>query len=74
MVRRRLQKSADRQKKWPLTPEELAEMLDRGLLQNFYNAIYYTMNDFAKKNESGYAVTGSHTTDKPEFVCKNKWK
>ena len=73
MVRRRLQKSAYRQKKWPLTPEELVEMLDRGLLQNFYNAIYYTMHDFAKKNESGYAETRSHTTDinQNSFVQRN---
>ena len=48
-------------------------MMDRGLLQNFYNAIYYTMHDFAKKNESVYAVARSHTTDinKNSFVQRN---
>ena len=43
MVRRKLQKSADHQKQWPLTPEELTEMLDRGPLQDLYNVIYYTI-------------------------------
>ena len=60
MIRRQIQKSNDQKRQWPLTPEELLEMLDHGPLQSLYNAIYYTMHDFANKNEYGYAITHSH--------------
>ena len=60
MVRRQVQKIADKKKQWPLTPEELTEMLDRGPAQCLYNAIYYTMHDHAKLNEYGYAETPTH--------------
>eukprot|EP00794_Sanderia_malayensis_P013459 gene13459-14844_t len=59
MVRWQLH-SYKQKKQWPLTPSELTEMLDRGPLQSLYNAIFYTIYDFAEKNEYGYACTNSH--------------
>ena len=60
MIRRKLIQFQEQKNEWPLTPEQLTEMMDRGPLQHLYNAIYYTLYDTATKKEHGYAQTKSH--------------
>ena len=70
MVRRKLQKSADRQKQWPLTPEELTEMLDRGPFRIFTTSSTTPSITLLY----GYAVTSSHTTAIKIWSLANDWE
>ena len=74
MIRRQLQSSSKQKRQWPLTPEELTDLLDRGPLQSLYNAIYYTMHDSAKKNEYGYAITNSHLEAIKIWSLSSDWE
>ena len=44
---------------WPLSPEQLTQLLDKGPLPELYNVIYYTVFDGSKNTEFGYNVTTS---------------
>ena len=53
MVRRKL-KDRVLDEKWPLTPDELPEKLNIGVLPELYNAIFHSIRDWGKINEHGY--------------------
>ena len=52
MLKRKIETRVDGERKWPYTPDELIEMLDRGL-KEIYNVIYASMNLAYKVNEYG---------------------
>ena len=52
---------------WPLSREQLAQLLDKGALPELYNAMYHTLFDGSKKNEFGYNVTTS--SNKATRIC-----
>ena len=52
-IRRKISKSKGT-KEWPLFPEDMISMLDKGPLPDLYNAIFYT------KYEYGYVMTNSN--------------
>ena len=64
MVKQKFPSRAERretrsEKRWPLTPEEMLQEINRGPPQVLYNAIYSTLEDTCKKNSFGYFATES---------------
>jgi Flp pilus assembly CpaE family ATPase len=44
MLKRKIETRVDGERKWPYTPDELIEMLDRGLLKEIFTACDVTLS------------------------------
>ena len=60
MVRRKLQTCNQLRESWSMSINDIENFVQRGLLPEFYNAIYATINPSFKVHSTGYAVTHSH--------------
>ena len=73
LVRRKLKGSEA--VSWPVTPEELLERLDSaGPLVHIYNAIAWTVNPRATRNEFGYAKAGSASLSEKIWAIASDWQ
>ena len=68
MLRYKIETRVDRERKWPYTPYELIEMLDRGPLKEIYNVSCASINPAYKVNEYGYAITRSRPVSYKNLV------
>ena len=73
MIRRKVA-SFDDDIQWPLTPEKLLEVMDKGPIPELFNAIYYTVHNSGKLNEFGYAETQSHNAAIKIWSLASDWE
>ena len=59
MIRRKVRHRHQQKSEWPLSPEELMVVLDKGPIPQLYNAIYHILKDDGKQNKYGYCITSS---------------
>ena len=57
LIKRKVCKRSNETIEWPLSSEQLTQLLDKGPLPEVYNAIYYMLFDGSNENEFGYNVT-----------------
>ena len=73
MLKRKIESRVDAEK-WPCTPDELIEMLDRGPLKEIYNFIYASINLSYQVNEYGYAITRSRPIATKVWSMASDWE
>ena len=74
MLKCKIETRVDGERKWPYTPDELIEMLDRGPLKEIYNVIYASINPAYKVNEYGYAITRSRPVATKIWSMASDWE
>lgn len=73
MLRRRL--VTETKQAWPITAEELIAKLNKcGPVDVLYNAIAWSINPNATKNESGYVVTSSKSLARKVWSVSSDWE
>ena len=74
MLKCKIETRVDGERKWPYTPDELIEMLDRSPLKEIYNVIYASINPSYKVNEYGYAITRSRPVATKIWSMASDWE
>ena len=74
MLKCKIESRVEAEKKWPCTPDELIEMLDRGPLKEIYNFIYVLINPSYEVNEYGYAITRSRPIATKVWSMASDWE
>ena len=72
MVHRKIE-NEKKEQAWPVTPEQLTEMLEKGPLSILYNVIYLSMYQRCKYNEYGYAITDSPNISNKIWSIASDW-
>ena len=73
MLRRKL--TRETRKAWPVSAEDLIARLDNsGPMDVIYNAIAWSINPHAAKNERGYVLTGSKSLSRKVWSVSSDWE
>ena len=74
LIRRKLESPVKEENKWPLTPDELIEEVNKGPSPELYNAIYYSMYDSGKINSYGFVGTDSGLLANKIWSVASDWE
>ena len=73
-IRRKFESKVKKEEKWPLSPDEMMNELNKGPSPDLYNALYFSKYDYGKINDYGYIGTDSAVLANKIWSLASDWE